>query len=261
MRERPAAAGVDMTRRPMPITEVADGVLMLSRAEVNCYLVETDEGPVLIDAGLPATWRLLVDALASIRLGPADLHRVYLTHGHFDHVGTAARLWDEHGTGIHAHPDDVTLVRHPYRYAHEAPRIVYPFRHPRSVPILARMTFAGALAVSGAPSHGDIRPGAALPGGFVAVATPGHTRGHVAFHLAERGVLFTGDALVTLDPHTGRSGPRVVARAATADGAGALRAAASLAAIDARVLLPGHGAPYVGAPRDAAAEALARGID
>ena len=56
-----------------------------------------------------------------------------------------------------------------------------------------------------------------VPGRPVVVPSPGHTHGHCALHLPDRDVLISGDALVTLDPYTGRRGPRIIAGAATAD--------------------------------------------
>ncbi|HEU5486379.1 MAG TPA: MBL fold metallo-hydrolase, partial [Microlunatus sp.] len=76
------------------------------------------------------------------------------------------------------------------------------------------------------------------------VPTPGHTDGHCAFHLPDRGVLLTGDALVTLDPYTGRRGPRMVAPAATADLDLNRRSLERIAELDAEILLPGHGDPW-----------------
>ncbi|MGT2425014.1 hypothetical protein [Amnibacterium kyonggiense] len=70
---------------------------------------------------------------------------------------------------------------------------------------------------------------------------PGHTFGHCALHLADRDVLLTGDALVTLDPYTGRRGPRIVAGAATADSVANLRSLGVLETTFARIVLPGHG--------------------
>lgn len=55
------------------IRTVADGVTSISRAGVNCYLVESEAGPVLIDAGLPRSWKMLEAALAAASLTPADL--------------------------------------------------------------------------------------------------------------------------------------------------------------------------------------------
>ncbi|MCK6067423.1 MULTISPECIES: MBL fold metallo-hydrolase [Microbacterium] len=252
-----------MTRNPDGVFPVAEGVLRISRAAVNCYLIDADDGPVLVDAGLPRTWPLLRDALSSIGRAPDDLAAVYLTHGHFDHVGMCDRLWHDHHVPVHVHDKDVALARHPYRYAHERPRLTYPVRYPGALPVLARMVAAGALGVHGIDAQGDVRPGEVppLPGGLIPVASPGHTYGHCAFHLPDRGLLFSGDALVTYDPYTGRTGPRVVARAATADADAALAALDALAATAAGVVLPGHGEPFRQGAADAAAHARAVGID
>lgn len=69
------------------------------------------------------------------------------------------------------------------------------------------MAIAGALHVQGVVAHGDVRPGLHLPGGLVALAIAGHTFAHCAFHIADRRVLFTGDALVALDPYTAAPDP------------------------------------------------------
>ena len=241
------------------MTAVADGVLMISRADVNCYLVETEDGPVLVDAGLPGSWPLLQKALASTGVTADDLVLVYLTHGHFDHVGMGDRLSRQHHVPLHIHATDEPLARHPYRYDHESPRAVYPFRHPRAVPALTRMVAAGALRVRGVQAQGDVRPGEA-DGGLVPVWSPGHTYGHCAFFLPDRHVLFSGDALVTFDPYTGATGPRIVARAATADSASALMALRALGETDAGVVLPGHGAPWEKGARSAVQQALTAGV-
>src|SRR5215207_7996074 len=60
------------------------------------------------------------------------------------------------------------------------------------------------------------------------VFTPGHTLDHCAQHFPDRDAVIVGDAFVTLDPYTARTGPRVVALAATADSE---RARASLDAL------------------------------
>src|SRR5690625_2153788 len=84
-------------------------------------------------------------------------------------------------------------------------------------PLLGGRAAAGALGVKGASetrrfSSNEVVP---VPGRPVALHTPGDTRGHCMFHLPERGVMLTGDALVMLDPYTGQVGPQIVASAAT----------------------------------------------
>jgi glyoxylase-like metal-dependent hydrolase (beta-lactamase superfamily II) len=243
-------------------TEVADGVHRVGHAHVSCYLLEDDDGVTLVDAGLPSFWPLVGQTLREIGRRPADLKALVLTHAHFDHVGIARRLVDRLGIPVWAHADEHYLAGHPYRYAHANPRALYPVRHPLGVPILTAMALAGAFTVKGVHADRTLLPGAVLdvPGRPVVVATPGHTFGHCALHLPERDVLLTGDALVTLDPYTGRTGPRVVAGAATADVDQALHSLDAIAQTGATTLLPGHGEPWRGGAGAAARHARLAGV-
>ncbi|MGR6742135.1 MBL fold metallo-hydrolase [Microbacterium arborescens] len=246
------------------VSEVAEGVFQLARGGVNAYLIASHDGLVLVDAGLPRTWPLLEQALAAVGARIADIDTVLLTHGHFDHVGMCERLREEHHLVANVHPGDEELTRHPYRYAHESARWPYPVRYPGALPVLARMIAGGALEVSGVPANPTIVAGHSIPlaGGILPIATPGHTDGHCAFLLEAHGILLTGDALVTLDPYTGRTGPRVVARAATAHSSEALRSLDLLADTAARLVLPGHGPVWDdGGVAAAVATARSRGVD
>lgn len=246
----------------MSATEVADRVYRVDHAHVSCYLVVDDDGSVLIvDAGLPAVWPHLGRALRQIGSTPGDVAAMVLTHAHFDHIGTAARAQRELGIPVWAHEDDFFIAAHPYRYLHESPRLRYPLRHLRAVPVLAAMTKAGALAVPGVRDLLPVVPYERLPvpGNPVVVPTPGHTQGHVALHLPDRDVLLSGDALVTLDPYTGGHGPQIVAGAATADSAQALRSLDALAATGATIVLPGHGEPWTRGIESAVSAAWAVG--
>ncbi|GAA2069634.1 MBL fold metallo-hydrolase [Williamsia deligens] len=234
--------------------DAAPGIHRLEHAHTNLYLVETDGGLLLVDTGLPRSYGPLLDAIADLGRTPRDLSAIVLTHGHFDHVGTARRLASQWDLPVLAPELDRRLVAHPYRYAHQDTRVGAPLRHPRSWPLLAGMVGAGALTVRGVPSRlvTTLDATTPLPGGAVLVPTPGHTAGHVALHLPDRDAVISGDALVTLDPYTGATGPRIVAGAATAD---IDRTRASLGALEqtgAQVVLPGHGSPW----RDGVAAAV-----
>lgn len=105
----------------------------------------------------------------------------------------------------------------------------------------------GALAVRGVDAEASLPSGGVLdvPGRPTVVHTPGHTDGHCAFYFATRGVLLSGDALVTLDPYTGKRGPQIVANAATKNAATALHSLDALEATEAGVVLTGHGDPWI----------------
>jgi glyoxylase-like metal-dependent hydrolase (beta-lactamase superfamily II) len=237
------------------------GVHRLAHAGVSCYLIEDGGGITVVDAALPATWPYLRQALTALSREPSDVAALVLTHAHFDHLGFARRMQDEWGVPVYAHPAERTIAAHPYRYAHESPRGLYPLRHPGGVPVLAAMAAAGAFAVPGVEELVEFAPGDVLdvPGRPRVVFTPGHTFGHSALLLEDRSVLLCGDALVTLDPYTGFVGPRIVAGAATADSAQALDSLQAIADTEVDLLLPGHGEPWRTGAATAAALAKAAG--
>ncbi|WP_210481472.1 MBL fold metallo-hydrolase [Naasia sp. SYSU D00948] len=233
-------------RGPTLLRSVAPGVHRLSHAHTNSYLIEDGDALTIVDALFPTTWRVLQRALDAIGFRPAQVRALVLTHAHFDHLGVARRMQTEWDLPIWAHPYEGFIARHPYRYAHENPRSFYPIRHPKAIPILSAMTAAGAWNVRGVEGLSWFSAGDTLevPGRPVVVFSPGHTFGHSALHLPDRNALITGDALVTLDPYTGETGPRIVAGAATADSREAMGSLEVLAATGARLVLPGHGVPW-----------------
>jgi len=230
----------------MIVPNVADGVHLITHANVNCYVIEDDHGVTLVDAGLPSMWLMLTQLLEERNRRPQDVKALVLTHGHFDHVGFALRARRQWGIPVLVHAGDARLAAHPYRYKPQRNRFLYPVTHPRSLPRLGSMAAAGALAVKGIADTQPLGTGVAdaLTGRPDVVHTPGHTDGHCILHLPGRGVLLTGDALVTLDPYTGKAGPQIVASAATKDTGQALASLDAIAATGATILLPGHGEPW-----------------
>jgi glyoxylase-like metal-dependent hydrolase (beta-lactamase superfamily II) len=232
--------------KPRFFRDVAPGIHRLEHAYTNCYLVEDGDRLTIVDTAFPSTWRVLDAAFHAIGRTSDDVAAIVLTHGHFDHVGFAARAQKQWGVDVWVHLQDRYLVAHPYRYAHERARSLYPLLYPRALPALVAMAGAGALNVRGLDSVRSLPTEGVLPvpGAPVVIPTPGHTFGHCALHFPERDVVISGDALVTLDPYRATRGPQIVAGAATADSAQALASLEALAATGARLVLPGHGDPW-----------------
>lgn len=230
----------------MPVTSVGVGVHRFSEAFVNVYLIEGADGLTVVDSGLPAMWTALAEGLQGLGRSPADIKAVVLTHAHFDHLGLAYRLHQEHGIPVWVHPGDAYIARHPYRYGHEKSRLRFLLTNPAGWLVQARMAQAGALKVKGLRDTVPIPNAGTLPvpGAPQVIHTPGHTAGHCGLFLRERNILFTGDALVTLDPYTGRRGPQIVAGAATVNSTQNLESLTQLAATGASLVLPGHGEPW-----------------
>lgn len=238
----------------MLTSEVAEGIHWLEHAHVNVYFVEQDGRVMIVDAGLPGIWPRIRKALRELGFEDSVVALV-LTHGHFDHVGVAAKLRSTYRLPILVHPDDAYIAAHPYRYKHELNRFAVPLQNPGSLPILGRMTLAGALNVRGVTDTLPLTPGIAnnLPGTPEVLHVPGHTDGHIALHFPDRQVLICGDAFVTLNPYTGVKGPQIVSGAATANSPQALDSLDRLAALPADKVLTGHGEPWLSSPADAVA--------
>jgi glyoxylase-like metal-dependent hydrolase (beta-lactamase superfamily II) len=224
---------------------VAPGVHRIEDAYTNWYLVEEDGRLCVVDAGVPSSWQSLQEAVTSLGRSLADVEAVVLTHAHFDHVGFAERARTQLGVPVYVHENDAPLTRHPWRYDFERPPVVYFATQPRALPIIA--SFVRTRAFFPAPVKEVVRyDGGTLPvpGSPRVVPTPGHTVGHCALHLPDRDTVIAGDAVVTLDPYTALRGPRLVARAATADSQRNLRSLDALQETGARTVLVGHGEPW-----------------
>jgi glyoxylase-like metal-dependent hydrolase (beta-lactamase superfamily II) len=243
--------------------EVAPGVhRILSHDIVNWYLVEEDGRLAAVDAGLPPDWETLTRVIRDLGRTTADLAAVVLTHAHIDHTGFAEQARSEAGATVYLPVGERELAAHQLRAAKSERSPLAYMRYGPTRNLMLTMMRAGAFRSRPIREFETFDAGdvlAAVPGKPLAVATPGHTLGHMALHLPDRDVLFTGDALVTLDPYTGRVGPRLVARAATADLEQALGSLDRIADTGAGTLLGGHGEPWKHGAAEAAAEARAAG--
>jgi glyoxylase-like metal-dependent hydrolase (beta-lactamase superfamily II) len=234
--------------------EVATGVRRLGDDHVNWYLIEDGQEITVVDAGMPAHWWQLESALRSRGREPSDVSALLLTHAHADHLGFARRLQETAGTPVRVHPQDADpgIRRFP------PPQL---YLRPRSWPWLARGLLGRLLLTPDLAGGVPLIEGEPLdvPGKPVVVHAPGHTRGSCAFHLPDRGIVFSGDALVTFDPYTRQRGPRLLLDGVNEDPAQARRSLHRLGELTADTILPGHGEPWT-AGMAAAVEQAQMGI-
>lgn len=84
------------------IQEISSGVWFIRMPLVNCTLIETDEGLVLIDTGMKPAGPSLLAAIRKI--SDISIHTIIYTHGHVDHsYGTWALIEAGESPEIIAH--------------------------------------------------------------------------------------------------------------------------------------------------------------
>ncbi|HEY7486929.1 MAG TPA: MBL fold metallo-hydrolase [Streptosporangiaceae bacterium] len=211
MRPEPEALGGGLWSVPVPIPGNPLGYTLV-------YALESERGPVLIDAGWQheEAWTALHDGLAALGLDVTDVYGVVVTHHHPDHAGLAGRVREASGAWIAMHEADAKIVR--------SFREMAATEGGRSQWDLAALRTAGAseadlteYSEAGAHRGRKIDPPAQpdrevadgelidLPGRKLRVIwTPGHSPGHICLHLEDAGRLFTGDhVLPRITPHIG----------------------------------------------------------
>ena len=74
---------------------------------VNCYLIR-QEGLILVDSGIPNKGKSILKRLKGWSIEPEDVSLIFVTHGHFDHIGSLAELKDLAGCqiAVNAHEKD-----------------------------------------------------------------------------------------------------------------------------------------------------------
>lgn len=178
----------------MPVEEMTPGVARLRTLIANIYLVGSPGGPwALVDTGTPGNGPRIRDA-AEQRFGRgARPEAILLTHGHWDHAGSAldlAAYWD---VPIYAH-----RLERPYLTGKSA----YPPKDPMAGGAFSFLSrFFPSTTVDLGERLCDLPEGGDVPGlaGWRWHFTPGHAPGHVAFFQREESVLLAGDACITMD--------------------------------------------------------------
>ncbi len=225
--------------------DVAPGIHCVTEAHVNFYLVEDEDGLLLVDAGLPTSWRLLLGALSELDRRPRDIDALVLTHGHFDHIGIAERVRAELGVPVYIHENDVPLTRRPRQYTRSRPLSKYLVTQFKALPIVTGLFVRRAWWPKPVRHVERIRDETLpVPGRPRVLFTPGHTLGHCALYFPDRDTVIAGDAMVTLDPYRATTGPQIVSGAATADEERALETLGLIAETGAGTVLVGHGPPW-----------------
>jgi hydroxyacylglutathione hydrolase len=195
--------------------------------EVNCYLVEGDQGQILIDTG-PANSRALLEReLVGAGCRPDTFRLILLTHGDFDHTGNAAYLRARFGAPIGMHTGDLGMVQRGDMFSGRSKGNVLLRM---MAPLLFRFGKSQRFEPDLALQDGDSLSGYGLDAKVLSI--PGHSSGSIGV-LTAGGDLFCGDLLENMSkPDLNSIMDDPVAANASVEG---------LSELDIRTVYPGHG--------------------
>lgn len=158
----------------------------------NVYIVEGDE-LVIVDTGAPTDFRIIERQVKRLGRSVEDIGHIFITHFHVDHAGAAAALKEASGARVYAHEADAPILA-----GEEKVQSVYRTgvigRVASAVPgVSERMAKVPPVRVDVPLKDGDVVP---VLGGMRLIHAPGHTPGNSCYLWEERGVLFSGDAII-----------------------------------------------------------------
>jgi hydroxyacylglutathione hydrolase len=197
---------------------------------VNCYLVKTPTGYILIDTGLPKRRSDLVRELEAAGCKPGDLKLIIITHGHIDHNGNTAYLRERYDAKIAMHGGDSEMAESGDMFV--------------GMKGLAVAVIRLLLPLVGMSRYDSFRPDITLGDGhdlsehgFDArvVHIPGHSKGSIGV-LTAGGDLFCGDLLTNTD--------RPAKNTLIDDSAELDASVEKLRTLEIGTVYPGHGKPF-----------------
>ena len=203
----------------------------------NIYILR-DRGTIVIDGGAPKKDKVFLKNLEKAGIKPEEIKLIILTHGHWDHIGSAADIKEITGAKILMHEEERKWLETPIKKMPPGVTtwgkiltsllagLMLPFIHIKTAKVDLAVTDAGF-------SLGDY----GIPGRIV--YTPGHTAGSISI-LLDSGEAFVGDLAMNAFPLRTSPGLPVFAE----DMPAVLVSWKRLLDQGVTTIYPGHGRPF-----------------
>jgi glyoxylase-like metal-dependent hydrolase (beta-lactamase superfamily II) len=211
------------------------------------YVLRAD-GVVVVDAGAPNKVNIFLSGLQRASIQPEDVQLIVITHGHWDHIGSASDLKSATGAKLAMHEREIAWLE----------QSITP--HPPGVTLWGRILalIAKSLVmpmIKVPPTKVDVSLGNeglslsqfGIPGRVL--YTPGHSSGSVSV-LLDSGEAFVGDLAMNTFPLRLSPGLPILAE----DPDAVIASWQMLLEAGAREVYPAHGKPF---PADVIRRAIA----
>lgn len=106
-----ACAGRDGWGDPAPPAHVFGNTWYVGTCGITTLLVQTPDGLVLLDGGIPEAADLVLDNVRKLGFPPKAIRWILVSHEHFDHAGAVAEIQRRTGAKVIAGPNQATMLR------------------------------------------------------------------------------------------------------------------------------------------------------
>lgn len=193
----------------MAKTEIASGLWMISapgyRVPINCYLIDTGAGLLLFDTGPRNNGSVILDHVRQLGFTARDLKWIVLSHSHAAHIGALAKIAEQTGAHVFAHPAaEGWLIDHQRQFRERYER----FSDRLPLDETFKNYFFDRLGRPWYPNTWIETFPLSLdtPRSMEIRHTPGHSSDSISLYLKEEGILICGDAF--MGAGTGNTLPR-----------------------------------------------------
>ncbi len=217
------------------VIQISNAIWCLrNRSYFACsYLVKSQSGLVLIDAGMSSNATEMINAIHSIGFKPVDIRGILLTHWHNDHAAGAHIIGEVSNAPIFYHEAEALYFNGTSRRSGILTRVG------DCIPEMGLFVLFKGLISNALPNpviaHKYVIDDETLLDDFQVIATPGHTPGHVSYYFRPEKALFAGDALAIV-------GNRIqfMSRFVTPNKSQALHSMKKCVSKDIQIICPGH---------------------
>jgi glyoxylase-like metal-dependent hydrolase (beta-lactamase superfamily II) len=220
---------------------------------INCYLIESRDGWLMIDSGwyTEEAFKVLLNSLKDLGLTLKDVSAIIITHIHPDHFGLAGKIRQvTPKIKLFMHQWEASMIESRYARVSDLKDRMTLMLESHGVPPVDSIELESAYL----PALDSILvtfPDSILYGGEIistgvfdleVIWTPGHSPGHICLYEPENGFLFSGDHILpSITPNVSfniHSGDNPLGNY--------LHALDKLRNLPVAKILPGHESPFTG---------------